>query len=392
METAAANGFSIRTITAGLTLESADDFAHIEDASNFLVGAQSVFEESGFTVQSTRIATQPLAALCQTAGQVQALAWLTRLDRFVTDRQLLISVGSLLAEGGNDADFPTWAADLVAATSATYFSIAVADQESSVSPRLVRAAAQTIRSISTVGTNGEANFRFGAAARVPASTPFFPVAHHSGPPAFAIGLESAGLVAEAFRRGTALTEANTALRTLLEERLLPVQKLAESVAEATGRRYMGIDLSPAPSVDVSIAEPIEALTRRPFGSLSTLAACAAITEGLQSTQLKSCGYSGLMLPLLEDRVLARRAAEHRFGVQDLLLYSSVCGTGLDVIPLPGDCPEDDMEAMILDMAVLATRLQKPLAARLLPIPGKVAGDQVEFANPHLTTAAVLPPG
>ena len=42
--------------------------------------------------------------------------------------------------------------------------------------------------------------------------------------------------------------------------------------------------------------------------------------------------AGLMLPVLEDPVLAKRAGEGRYGVQDLLLYSSVCGTGLDVVP------------------------------------------------------------
>ena len=49
-----------------------------------------------------------------------------------------------------------------------------------------------------------------------------------------------------------------------------------------------------------------------------------------------CGYCGLMLPVLEDPVLAQRAGEGRYSVRDLLLYSSVCGTGLDVVPVPGD--------------------------------------------------------
>ena len=97
-----------------------------------------------------------------------------------------------------------------------------------------------------------------------------------------------------------------------------------------------------------------------------------------------------MLPLLEDRRLAQRAAEGRFGVQDLLLYSSVCGTGLDVVPLPGASETSVLAGLILDMAVLATRLGKPLGARLLPIPGKRAGDFVDFSNPHLTASVVLP--
>src|SRR5437899_12428326 len=74
------------------------------------------------------------------------------------------------------------------------------------------------------------------------------------------------------------------------------------------------------------------LTGVPFGAPSTLAGCAAITDVLKGLRIKMCGYSGLMLPVLEDPVLARRASEGRFSVRDLLLYSSVCGTGPDVVP------------------------------------------------------------
>src|SRR5256885_3068821 len=74
-----------------------------------------------------------------------------------------------------------------------------------------------------------------------------------------------------------------------------------------------------------------------------------------------CGYSGLMLPVLEDPVLARRASEGRFSVRDLLLYSSVCGTGRDVVPLPGDSRADRLAALIADVAALSTKLRKPLS-------------------------------
>jgi uncharacterized protein (UPF0210 family) len=97
-----------------------------------------------------------------------------------------------------------------------------------------------------------------------------------------------------------------------------------------------------------------------------------------------------MLPVLEDRVLARRAGERRFGVRDLLLFSSVCGTGLDVVPLPGDTSVELLAALIGDLATLATRLGKPLSARLLPVPEKKAHEIVRFENPHLTDCAVLP--
>jgi uncharacterized protein (UPF0210 family) len=97
-----------------------------------------------------------------------------------------------------------------------------------------------------------------------------------------------------------------------------------------------------------------------------------------------------MLPVLEDPVLATRAAEKRFTVRELLLYSTVCGTGLDVVPLPGDSSPQSLAALITDVAALSTKLnRKPLSARLFPIPGKKAGEIAKFGNPFLTDSIVM---
>ena len=115
-----------------------------------------------------------------------------------------------------------------------------------------------------------------------------------------------------------------------------------------------------------------------------------MTGAIKSLDVKTCGYSGLMLPVLEDPRLAQRAGEGRFSVRDLLLYSSVCGTGLDVVPIPGDTTVETIAALLRDVATLSSRLQKPLSARLFPIPGKRAGDIAHFSDPLLTDCAILP--
>ena len=76
-------------------------------------------------------------------------------------------------------------------------------------------------------------------------------------------------------------------------------------------------------------------------------------------------------------------------MQDLLLYSSVCGTGLDVVPLPGDTPVEVVARIIQDVATLSARLRKPLSARLFLIPGKTAGQVAHFDDPYLTDSAVM---
>jgi uncharacterized protein len=60
-----------------------------------------------------------------------------------------------------------------------------------------------------------------------------------------------------------------------------------------------------------------------------------------------------MMPVLEDATLARRAAEGTLTIKDVLLYSAVCGTGLDTIPLPGDTTAEQITPLLLDLCALA---------------------------------------
>ena len=125
------------------------------------------------------------------------------------------------------------------------------------------------------------------------------------------------------------------------------------------------------------------------GSHGTLAAAALVADCVQHARFLHAGFSGLFLPLLEDQRLAQRGAEGMLTVNDLLLYSAVCGTGLDTIPLAGDIAAGELAAIMLDVAALALRLGKPLTARLMPIPGKRAGDPIEFDFPFFANGSVL---
>ena len=72
----------------------------------------------------------------------------------------------------------------------------------------------------------------------------------------------------------------------------------------------------------------------------------------------------------------------------LLAYSSVCSTGLDAVPLPGDIAPAELERIIADMASLAVKWHKPLSARLLPVAGKKTGEMTEFSSPYLVNIRI----
>jgi uncharacterized protein (UPF0210 family) len=153
---------------------------------------------------------------------------------------------------------------------------------------------------------------------------------------------------------------------------------------------MGIDLSPAPLKEISIGAAIENLTTQPMGSSGTLTAAATITSAIREIQVKQTGYSGLMLPILEDTRLAQRWSEGRLSIDALLSYSAVCGTGLDTVPLPGDISAEQLSLIIGDMASLAVKWHKPLSARLFPVQGKGPGEMTELDSQFLVNATIQP--
>jgi uncharacterized protein (UPF0210 family) len=381
--------FRIRTLTAGLQMGGKGWLDEAERAARFLFAAREAFVARGYEVQTLRIATQPFHEYHSNWASATALETIKMLDKFALDHDLMLSIGPVVSADEYHAEFADWAVERISETSNISFSLNMASEAGGVHHYGLRSAAEAILAIAHGTPGGAGNFRFAANAFTPAGTPFFPAAYFDQGRAFSIGLESPNLLTAAFKQASNLTEAKTVLSERLHNALEPIALLATEVAAQERWRYLGIDTSPAPGLDASIGAAIENLTGEPFGSASTLAGCAAITSVLQNLRVLSCGYSGLMLPIMEDPVLARRAAEHRYGISELLLYSSVCGTGLDVVPIPGNSSPSAVANILTDVAALAARYQKPLSARLFPAPGLQAGDTVRFDNPHLTDAMVM---
>jgi hypothetical protein len=168
------------------------------------------------------------------------------------------------------------------------------------------------------------------------------------------------------------------------------EAIGERVARAKGWNFMGVDPTPAPLGDVSIGAAIETYTGAKFGSSGTLTAALAITTAVKAVPVKQIGYSGLMVPVMEDKRLAQRWAEGSYHTDDLLAYSAVCGTGLDTLPLPGDVSVEQLRRILGDVAALAWKWKKPLSARLQPVWGKKAGDRTEFEGQFLFNTALHP--
>ena len=384
----AAKPVRVRTITAGLELSPRGESQRIDRALDFLADAKRAFVNAGYEVQTLRLATNPWLAGASSSDRQKLLARVRELDQMVTERGVILSIGPVLTEDRADDSLPQWSNDLIATTQSTHHSVVIAS-ERGVHGAAAAVAAQVMTMLARTLAGGVANFRFAASASIPAGTPFFPVGWHRGPDSVALGLESASVVEQAFAGSSKGEDATTRLKQQLDSVLTPVERLGRDIARQHDRAYLGIDTSPAPGKDRSIGAAIEALTREPFGNAGTLEACAAITAALKTVSVTICGYSGLMLPVLEDPVLAQRAGEGRFTVRDLLLYSSVCGTGIDVAPIPGDTSVHTIAGLLRDVAAQSVRLSKALSVRLFLVPGKKVGDMARFADHFMLTDSVV---
>jgi uncharacterized protein (UPF0210 family) len=168
------------------------------------------------------------------------------------------------------------------------------------------------------------------------------------------------------------------------------EEVGNKIAASSGWTFAGVDPTPAPLGDASIGDAIERYTGSKFGTNGTMTAALAITSAVKAVKVKQVGYSGLMLPVMEDKRLAQRWAENSYEIDSLLAYSAVCGTGLDTVPLPGDISEERLVKIFGDVAALAWKWHKPLSARLQPVKDKKAGDKTDFDSPYLFNTTLHP--
>ena len=362
----------------------------IEQAGKFLVEAKAACEASGYQVQSTRLATVPFPQLLGADRIAETPRLAERMEAAIRAAGIAnAALGPALPE---NLDSYTVIPEAIGAAENIFFSGVMADVQFGISLPALQACAEVITQCASISPNGFANLRFAALANVKAGSPFFPAAYHDkDEPAFSIATEAADLAVTAFGNARTVSDGQSALAAEIEKRARELALAGDALSHQFSIAFGGIDfsLAPFPSESVSIGAAMERMGVPRAGLHGSLAAAAILTEIIERTRFPGTGFSGLMLPVLEDSVLAERAAEGTLTVKDLLLYSAVCGTGLDTVPLPGDTSADQIAAVLLDLAALAMRLDKPLTARLMPIPGKKAGDPTNFNFDYFANSRVM---
>lgn len=277
---------------------------------------------------------------------------------------------------------PAFIASLISSTSTAFISVSVIDAQGAIHPPSVILAAQVIQLLKHTEPGGTANMRFAALASVKPGCPFLPAAYSSTNPLHST--TALGISVCSFLKHGGLK----ALRTNVETSASHIHNLLTPITEA-----VSFDFSVAPEIGDDAAGTIQVLSavRGGEGADSLVGAGWVAATGFVTAELAKCtvdskvGFWGVMMPVAEDSQLAKGV-----GHMNLLAVSSICGCGLDVVPVPGHSTVQDLERVVMDIAVMSARLRgKPLTARIMPVPGKNAGDVTVFDSPYLVNGRVV---
>ena len=382
----------VRAITAFIRINP-EERAHLEDkiyeALHVVRQVKALFSAQGYQTETIRVVTQPVAELIAGLNDNDAMAFLKRIDTLSIHEDFDPNVGPGMLKD-SDSDHAMQLLERVLCTLQRIEASAIVADDEGIHWKTIHRTAELVKYVSEHSARSQGTFKFAATALLKPFGPFYPGAYHTGQgKQFSIGFEAANVVRDVFTRDSWQVEKATRdLTGELTKHDRVADRVGVKVAEETGWEYVGLDPTPAPLGDTSIGAAIEAFTGKKFGESGTMTAARVITTAVKAVPVKQTGYAGLMVPVMEDKVLAERWAEGTYGIDSLLAYSSVCGTGLDTIPLAGDVTIEALERMYPDVASLALKWNKPLSARLQPVKGKKDGEKTEYNDPFLFNTTV----
>lgn len=260
-----------------------------------------------------------------------------------------------------------------------------------------------IQALSRRSPTGIDNFRVGISAACPANAPFFPFSRHEGEnTAFSIAMETTAVVLQTAHRARAqklpLSVFHSELRHALGVVIKKVDEFGRQLEATTSFAYRGLDasLAPFPDGETSVGKVIELLGPTPVGAPGTLFMTSVLTDAVKSalndSEARSIGFNGVMYSVMEDDALAQANNMRALSIEKLAAFSTVCACGIDMVPLPSNMFAEDVAHLILDIAALAVRLEKPLGVRLLPVPRAAVNEYTQMNLDFICDSRVMDTG
>jgi uncharacterized protein len=411
----------VRTVTLGISLFDCADQNHerfmlrIRDkicrmAHNLVKVCDEVGIKYGIPVVNKRIAVSPIAVAACAFPAPRMVAIAKTLDEAarVTGVDFIGGFGALVEKGltGGDRALIEAIPEALAETERVCSSVNVASTNAGINMDAVYLMGRTIKRAAelTASADGIACTKLCVFANIPPDIPFMAGAYLGvGEPdaVINVGVSGPGVVKKAIDRARA-TNPNADLGQLSEiikRTAFRVTRVGEligrKVAERLGVPFGVVDLSlaPTPNVGDSVGEIFQSLGLKAIGVPGSTAVLALLNDAVKKGGIFASSYvgglSGAFIPVSEDLNIGEAANKGYLSLEKLEALTSVCSVGLDMVALPGDTSAETLAAIIADEMAIGMINGKAAAARLIPVPGKKAGDKAFFGG-LLGEATVIP--
>ena len=411
----------VRTVTLGINLFdcASDDLQRFNDniyskinklGRNLVDACDQIGDKYGIPVVNKRISISPIAAVAAPFSSTQLIEVAKTLNRVARDVNVdFIGGFTALVEKGiarGDRALIDAIPDALSETERVCASVNVASTRAGINMDAVYLMGQKIKQAAslTAGKDGLACAKLCVFANIPQDIPFMAGAYLGiGEPdaVINVGVSGPGVVKKAVDRALA---ANPNLdlgriSELIKRTAYKVTRVGEligrEVAKSLKIRFGVADLSlaPTPNVGDSVGEIFQSLGLLSIGVPGTTAALAllndAVKKGGAFASSHVGGLSGAFVPVSEDLNISEAAAAGHLSLEKLEAITSVCSVGLDMVAIPGDTTDETLAAIIADEMAIGVINKKTTATRLIPVPGKKAGEDAYFGG-LLGQATIIP--
>ncbi|PID77315.1 MAG: PFL family protein [Deltaproteobacteria bacterium] len=404
----------VRTVTMGISLLDCrgSDISHtcknIEEkirsiAGNLVETCDQISDKVGVPVVNKRISVTPITLVGGGYGPADFVELAASLERAASAVGVDILGGfSAQVEKGmteTDRQYIASLPDALAQTDKICASINVASSQKGIN---MDALAMLGRTIKEIAEKTRDNGGFGAAKFVvfcnqPGDNPFMAGAIHGIEEADAVlnvGVSGPGVIARALERRIAGRKGRSLPLDEIAEEIKQTtfrvtrcgELIGRQVSDALGVEFGVVDLSlaPTPTIGDSVGEIFKILGLDAIGAPGSTAILAMLNDAVKKGGIFAGktvgGLSGAFIPVMEDSVLADAVGDGSLCLEKLESMTCVCSVGLDMVPIPGSTDAETIAAIIADEMALGMINNKTTAARLIPVPGKEAGEQVSFGG------------
>ena len=407
----------IRTITMGISLMDCCDsdgkrarqkiYDKITRLAEKLVSVGNEIErEYGIPIINKRISVTPMSLVAGCSNDENYVEFAKILDKAASTVGVNFIGGfsALVHKGYSEGDRKLIASipEALSVTEKVCSSVNIGTSRAGINMDAVREMGEVIKKTAelTKDTAGLGCAKLVVFANAVEDNPFMAGAFHGVGEAECIinvGVSGPGVVKRALE--VVKGESFDVVAETIKKTAFKITRMGQLVAAEASRRLnvpfgiIDLSLAPTPAVGDSVAHIFEEMGLERAGAPGTTAALAMLNDAVKKGGVMAAsrvgGLSGAFIPVSEDAGMIDAVLEGALNLEKLEAMTCVCSVGLDMIAIPGDTSAETISAIIADEAAIGVINNKTTAVRLIPAPGKVVGDMVEFGG-LLGRAPVMP--